>query len=76
MAQVEIRDIDDGLFEALRRRAQRNSRSLDQELREILRAAVAPDRASFLGEARRIRKRTIGRPQTDSADLLREDRDR
>lgn len=76
MAQVEIRDMDDALYEALKTRAQNNSRSLEQEAQEILRAAIVQDRAVLLAEARRIRARTAERRQTDSADLLREDRRR
>ncbi len=40
MAQVLIRNIEDSVRDRLRKRAIRNGRSMEEELREILRAAA------------------------------------
>jgi plasmid stability protein len=47
--QLIVRNVDEGLVRALKRRASRHGRSAEAEHREILRAALAPDveRASF-----------------------------
>ena len=76
MAQLKVRDIDSGVVTALKRRAQHNQRSLEEELRQILRDAVAGDRSGFLAAARQLRAQTGALPQSDSVPLLREDRDR
>ncbi len=48
MASITLRNLDDGLKRRLRIRAAENGRSMEQEAREILRAALdedaAPDR--------------------------------
>ena len=47
--QLIVRNVDDGLVRALKRRATRHGRSAEAEHREILRAALRGDleRASF-----------------------------
>lgn len=47
--QLIVRNVDDGIVRALKRRATRHGRSAEAEHREILRAALAGDlgRASF-----------------------------
>jgi plasmid stability protein len=47
--QLIVRNVDDGLVRALKRRAARHGRSAEAEHREILRAALRGDleRASF-----------------------------
>jgi len=45
MAAVSIRDLDDSVREKLRIRAARHGRSMEAEMREILTAAVADERA-------------------------------
>lgn len=47
-----------------------------EEVREILTAAARPDLAEFRDFAATLRARYAGTPQTDSVELLREDRDR
>lgn len=74
-AQVIVRGLERGAVETLRRRAREAGRSLEAELRMILTRAARPDRRALLAEADRIRAMTPG-PLTDSAVLLREDRDR
>jgi plasmid stability protein len=45
MAQLLVRDLDDDVKARLRRRARRHGRSTEEEVREILRAAVHADTA-------------------------------
>lgn len=75
MAQVLVRNLDDEVVARLRERARRTGRSLEQQLREILTAAAEPEREEILAEMDRIRAMTPPVPQTDSSDLIREDRD-
>lgn len=80
MAQVLIRDLDPEVLETLKERARRNHRSLQGELKAILEVAARGTAASsveeFLAQARLIRERTEATYQTDSAVLVREDRER
>ena len=76
MAQVIVRNLDDGLVASLKRKAQLHGCSLEQELRDILAAAAKPTKEERLALARRVRAMTpSGILQTDSAELIREDRD-
>jgi plasmid stability protein len=54
---VSIRSLDDAVIEALKRRAARNNRSLEGELREILQQAAASP--SPRGRRRRLRLNTV-----------------
>jgi plasmid stability protein len=76
MANALVRDLDDQVYERLKARAAGNNRSLEAELREIL---VAASKQVSMAEARvraaEIRKRLSGYTHTDSAELIREDRD-
>ncbi len=76
MAIVTIRNLDDDVVAALKRRAKANNRSLEAELRVLLTREVRGQTAEdFLALADRIRAMTpTDRPQTDSVELLREDR--
>ncbi len=76
MASVTIRNLDDDVVAALKRRAKANNRSLEAELRVVLvRAVRGYDAEEFLALADRIAAMTPkDRPQTDSVELLREDR--
>ncbi len=78
MASVTIRNLDDDVVVALKQRAKANNRSLEAELRVVLiRAVRGYDAEEFLALADRIAAMTPkDRPQTDSVDLLREDRRR
>ena len=76
MASVTIRNLDDEVVAALKRRAKANDRSLEAELRVILdREVRGYDPVAFLALADRIAAMTPkDRPPTDSVELLREDR--
>lgn len=77
MTDLRIRNTDEKLLEALKKQAKRHNRSLAAEVRQILADAVSPaPRADLLALADQIAAMTPDVPQTDSADLLREDRDR
>lgn len=76
MAQVIVRNIDEAVVRRLKERARRRGRSLESELREVLAAAARQEMAAFRERAAAIRARYEGTVQTDSALLLREDRDR
>ncbi len=80
MGQILIRNVDDAVLAALKRRAVAAGRSMEAEAREALgRAArLTPDeKISLVKEilAATDKLRNPGVPWTDSTLLLREDRD-
>ena len=78
MATVTIRNLDDRIVRKLKARAKTNHRSLEAELRELLSSAVRRQERMrrVLAKTDRITAMTPKVPQTDSASLIREDRDR
>jgi len=77
MAQVLVRNIDEQVVAALKRKAEMRGCSLEQMLREILTDAARLTPEDRLRVAQRIRAMTpatVG--QSDSVDLLRQDRAR
>lgn len=80
MGQVTVRNLDDAVVEALRRRARESGKSMDQFLREGITAMAAPDRREWLEELDRVR--AMAPPGAGNGayppaeDLIREDRDR
>ena len=79
MSDVLVRDLNKETIDRLKKRASRQKRSLQAEMKLILeRAAEQPDPSDALKTARKIRAMIAdrGQQQTDSAILLREDRDR
>ncbi len=79
MGTVTIRNLDDRVVKKLKASAKENNRSLEAELREILSKEVGhrEKMRQFRAEADRIAAMTPkGVKQTDSALLIREDRDR
>ncbi len=80
MAEILVRDIDPASVERLRERARRNQRSLEAEAKRILEDAAPPEpsndpKKAFREWSAAFRERTRGTHQTDSAELIREDRD-
>ena len=76
MAQVIVRNFDDRVVASLKRKAALHGRSLEHELRQILSAAARLSKEDRLAFARRVRAMTpSGVAQTDSAELIRGDRD-
>jgi plasmid stability protein len=65
------------IIERLKRRAESHHRSLEAEIREIMeQVSQQVDIATSKGLADKIRLKLEGRPHSDSAELIREDRDR
>ncbi len=82
MAELVIKDVDDSMVAQLVKQAETHCRSLQEELKAILCGAAlyaAPQTVS-MAEARQLSEKLCGqlsgRPQTDSVELLREDRSR
>ena len=79
MATLIVRQVDDEVVRRLKRRAARNHRSLEGEVRRILEDAMedamSEKRTSFLRLAARLRRETQGRAKTPSEVLIREDRE-
>jgi antitoxin FitA len=75
MAQVIVRNLDEQIVSSLKIKAELHGRSLEQELREILKRAAELTSEEKLAMVDRIRAMTPKRLQDDSADLIREDRD-
>lgn len=76
MPEVLVRNLDSSVVEQLLDRAQRNGRSLEDEIRGILARAAIGDLAAARDSAERIRRRLQGRRHSDSAELVAEDRSR
>jgi plasmid stability protein len=76
MAQLTVRKLDSELVRRLRTRAVQHGRSAEAEHRAILEAALRPQESDFWQRARQMREATRGRSATDSALLIRDDRDR
>lgn len=77
MPNILVRNLEPETIERLKQRARRNRRSLQAEAKEILEDAATPAELTtdeFRRQAEAIRRTTAGRHQTDSVDLLREDR--
>lgn len=76
MAQILVRHLEDEVVQRLKLRAGRNGRSLQEEVAQIPRRESQQrtmDEAP--AEAEAIRRRLAGRGFSESADLIREDRE-
>ena len=77
MGNITIRNLDDKVIEKLKAQAKRHERSLEAEIRALLtETAERWSRQRFIETARRIAAMTPDVPQTDSTELIREERDR
>lgn len=77
MAQVIVRNLDDYVVLALKRKADIHGHSLEQELRDTLSEAARLTPAERIATAKRIRAMTPpGVTQTDSTSIIRRDRKR
>ncbi|HVY17564.1 MAG TPA: hypothetical protein VHB27_20250 [Rhodopila sp.] len=75
MGQLIVRGLDDAIIQALKQRAARKGRAAEAEHRALLEEALRSEIETFAEAAARLRARTP--PQvSDSADLVRRDRDR
>jgi len=78
MAEVKIRKLDDGVARALRTRARERGVSLGEEARRTLSESVAKKLDAFARRAaasRAATRRPKGKRASDSAALIRKDRD-
>ena len=75
MPQLLVRNVPSEMVKALKRRAAGHGRSAEAEHRAILEQALTAAQLDFWDEATRLRDETRGRIITDSADLIRLDRD-
>ena len=77
MAKLTITGLDEAIIEALQKRAKAHGHSLQAEVRQILTQAVGPSSADDpRAAADRIAVMTPEGSQTDSTELLRQDRKR
>jgi hypothetical protein len=75
MGQVRIRHLDDKVVDRLKKRAKEHGRSLQSEVKTILEEAVPDYEAAWKRmEGFRKRLKKSGRKFSDSAALIREDR--
>ena len=70
MASLTIRNIDDSLKDALRLRAARHGRSMEEEVRQLLRRALVQDRPST-GLGSRVARRFAAVGGVDVPDATR-----
>ena len=77
MAQMLVRDLDPEVVEKLKARARVHGRSLQKEVKAILEEAAATLSLSEAEEVAELwQRRLAGREYSDSAELVREDRER
>ena len=78
MGNVTIRNLDDRVIDALKAQSKANQRSLEAELRYVLGQEVNHRlrMTAFRERTAALARETADVPQTDSVDLLRQDRDR
>jgi plasmid stability protein len=75
MAQILVRNLKPTVVARLKKRAARKGRSLESEVRAIIEREDRIDKATALEAIDRFR-RSLGRRFSDSARLIREERDR
>ena len=78
MGQILVRKLEDEVIDDLKSKAKSHGRSLEAEVRQILRDVTERpvDSAKRMEIIEKIRKRFEGRRFSDSTELIREDRDR
>jgi plasmid stability protein len=78
MADLKVRNLDDHVASALKARARQKGIPLEEEVRRTLALSVARDRADLFARAKALRAAAggiPGRPELDSARIIREERD-
>jgi plasmid stability protein len=76
MSHGLILKIDDRTERLLSARARQDGVSLEEEARKLLDRALGSDRDSFWERVDRVQQSLVGQSFPDSAELIREDRDR
>ena len=75
MAQILVRDIEDGAFERLRAKAHAVGKSTEAFIRALIEREVDDDRREAVEELDRLRSLTPQQLTDSSADIIREMRD-
>jgi plasmid stability protein len=75
MTDYLLRDLDEDLLARLRVQAEAHGRSLQAEIKRLLRSSVRMTRTESLEVTRRLREELSGREFADSTAYIREDRD-
>ena len=75
MAQITIRNLDDAVMQALRRRAAAAGRSTEEEARRALAVATGVDLPAARLRLEQARRRLAGHADAPVEELLREMRD-
>ena len=75
MPNVLVRDLDGDVLKQLKAAAKANHRSLQAEIHDVLRRASTRNVAETRRLSARWLKRLSGARHSDSADLIREERD-
>lgn len=78
MPDILVRNLSKETVDALKRRAARHGRSLQQEMALLAQRAARDEEVDFVAAAREIQDRIRARQGilSDSTELIREDRDR
>ena len=76
MPDILVRGLDDETVRRLKPRAKRNGRSLQGEAKRVLEQAAGMNAEEVAAMLDGWKKRFAGRRFADSADLMREDRER
>ena len=76
MAEILTIQIEPDLADKLAEQARRHGVSLEEEARNVLRESLVRDQARFWRQTEEIRRSLKGRSFPDSAELIREDRER
>ena len=76
MPQLLVRDLEPGTVERLKLRAQRHGRSLQGEVKAILQAAATFSMSEAGSVAEQWQSKLSGGAYHDSAEAIREDRER
>lgn len=76
MGSITIRNLDDAVIERLKAQAKKHDRSLEAEVRVLLTESVEQSRQRFIERVREIAAMTPDVPQSDSTQIIREERDR
>mgnify|MGYP003389310635 CR=1 FL=1 len=78
MPTITVRNLDEAVIESLKNQAKHSGRSLEAEVREILKQSArrlsGPEALALVDRIAAMTPK--GAQQTDSAELIREDRDR
>jgi plasmid stability protein len=76
MGQLLVRNVDDRIIEAIKLKAELNGRSLEQELREILKRAAGPTAEERLAMIERVVAMQKKPSKLASEDIIRRIRSR